>query len=151
MSGLAVAIFIRLLLEQFSAMQTPTVSHDGYIRLSLKSLSELPFTHLSSDFDKDILTDLKLQTVPARDAGFSEWSSDTVPAISVGWSWFIHTDTQRLLAAPEAIRSNVMLVDAHGYDLGKMTTSYLFATWLAMHAWQREVADAVALPVYGHC
>ncbi len=131
-------------------MQT-AVSHDGYIRLSLRALSKLSFIHLSSDFDNDILTDLKLQTVPARHAGFSEWISDTNPAISLGWSWFIHSQTQRLLAAPEAIRSNVMLIDVRGYDLGTTTTSYLFTTWLALHDWQRTVADAVDLPLYDHC
>lgn len=126
-------------------MNISTVSHDGYIRMSLKALTELPFTHLTSDLDSSILEDLKLQTVPAQQAGFSEWYCDTTPAISLGWSWFVHNRTKRLLPAPEAIRSNVMLIDARGYDLGKIATSFLFTTWLALHDWQHAVVDTVDL------
>jgi len=127
-------------------MHTPTVSHDGYIRLSLKHLSELPFTHLNSDVDPEILEDLQMQTVPAAAAGYSEWTSITTPAISLGWSWFVHSRSGQLLLAPEAVRSNVMLVDARGYDLGQMATSFLFATWLATHEWKNVVSTAVDIP-----
>lgn len=126
-------------------MHTTTVSHDGYIRLSLQALSEMPFMHLASDLDPCILSHLKLQTVPAQEAGYSEWSSMTAPTVSIGWSWFIHDQTKRLLPAPETIRSNVMLIDAHGYDLGKVASSYLFVTWLNLQDWQETVADAVGL------
>jgi hypothetical protein len=111
--------------------------------MSLRTLSELPFTHLTSDLDAGILADLKLQTVPAQLAGFSEWFSDTTPPVSLGWSWFIHSQTKHLLPAPEAIRSNVMLIDARGYDLGKIASSFLFITWLTMQDWQRSVVDAI--------
>lgn len=127
-------------------MYTPTVSHDGYIRLSLEHLSELPFVHLVSDFDPAILEDLQTQTVPAHAAGYSEWVSNTTPPISLGWSWFLHSRSRRLLPAPEAVRSNVMLVDVHGYDLGQTATSFLFTTWLATHDWQRTVSDAIDIP-----
>lgn len=124
-------------------MRKPTVSRDGYIRLSLKHLSELPFTHLASDIDLTILEELQAQTVPARMAGYSEWISDTTPTISLGWSWFLHSRSRQLLPAPEAVRSNVMLIDVHGYDLGQTATSFLFTTWLATHDWQHAVTEAV--------
>jgi hypothetical protein len=124
-------------------MSIPTVSRDGYIRLSLKLLSELPFIHLASDIDPCILEDLQSQAVPAQVAGYSEWISTTTPPISLGWSWFVHSHSQQLLPAPEAMRSNVMLIDVHGYDLGQTATSFLFATWLATHDWQRIVSEAV--------
>jgi hypothetical protein len=127
-------------------MYMPTVSHDGYIRMSLKHLSELPFVHLASDIDPAILEELQMQTVPARAAGYSEWVSDTTPAISLGWSWFVHSQSRQLLPAPEAVRSNVMLVDVRGYDLGQTATSLLFGTWLATHDWQHEVCNAIDIP-----
>jgi hypothetical protein len=127
-------------------MQIPAVSRDGYIRLSLEHLSRLPFMHLASDIDASILEDLQLQAVPALAAGYSEWISATTPAISLGWSWFVHSRSHRLLPAPEAVRSNVMLVDVHGYDLGPTATSFLFTTWLATHDWQYAVTESVGIP-----
>ncbi|HYD80169.1 MAG TPA: DUF4902 domain-containing protein [Paucimonas sp.] len=124
-------------------MHQPIVSHDGYIRLSLRNLSEIPFVHLASDLDTGILEELQMQTVPAQTAGYSEWISNTTPAISLGWSWFVHSDSRRLLPAPEAVRSNVMLIDARGYDLGPTATSFLFTTWLATHDWEHAVSEAV--------
>jgi hypothetical protein len=127
-------------------MQIPAISRDGYIRLSLEHLSQLPFMHLASDIDATILQDLQHQAVPALAAGYSEWISNTTPAISLGWSWFIHRRSHKLLPAPEAVRSNVMLVDVHGYDLGSTTTSFLFTTWLAMHDWQHAVTASLDIP-----
>lgn len=121
----------------------PSISPDGYIRLRLASLNDLSFVHLYSESDSDFLQELKGQTVPARDAGFSEWKSETNPAISLGWSWFIHSQSERMLLAPEAIRSNVMLIDAYGYDLGPIQTSNLFSTWLNAFEWQGVVSMAL--------
>lgn len=123
--------------------RAPSLSPDGYIRLPLASLNRLPFVHLYSDSDPDFLDELRAQTVPARSAGFSEWKSDTSPAISVGWGWFIHSQNERMLLAPDGVRSNVMLIDAHGYDLGPAKTSSLFCTWLASFNWQGDVSLAL--------
>jgi hypothetical protein len=122
------------------AAQIPTISPDGYIRLPLATLTSLPFIHLTSDIDPQFLAELKSQTVAAQTAGFSEWTSDTTPAISLGWGWFIHNQSKCLLLAPDIVRSNVMLIDIHGYDLGTAVTSNLFCTWLAVYDWQKVVS-----------
>lgn len=119
------------------------LSPDGYIRLSLKKLCSLHFLHLASDLDESLLYELNQQAVPAETAGFSEWISDTNPAISVGWGWFVHSDSHRLLLAPDAIRSNVMLLDIFGYDLGPLTTSKLFSIWLNTHDWQPSALSRI--------
>jgi hypothetical protein len=116
--------------------RVPGLSPDGYIRLPLASLKTLRFVHLFSESDEDFLEELKTQAIPARLAGFSEWKSDTSPAISIGWGWFIHSQSQGMMLAPDGVRSNVMLIDAQGYDLGPMKTSNLFRTWLAAFEWQ---------------
>jgi len=120
------------------------MSPDGYIRLRLSSLSMLPFVHLFSESDADFLRELRAQTVPARSAGFSEWKIDTNPPISIGWSWFVHSESDRMLLAPDAVRSNVMLIDMQGYDLGPQKTSSLFGAWLNGFEWQRVVSTALA-------
>lgn len=119
------------------------MSPDGYIRLPLTNLSALPFVHLASSSDSDFLEELKAQTIPAHAAGFSEWKSITTPAVSLGWGWFIHSPSNRLLLAPDPVRSNVMLTDIYGYDLGPMVTSNLFGTWLAIYHWQDVVSIAL--------
>jgi hypothetical protein len=129
----------------------PVVSSDGYIRLPLAALSRLSFIHLMSVPDSELLQELKTQSVAAQNAGFSEWVSDTTPEISVGWGWFLHKKSKRLFLAPEFIRSNVMLTDVHGYDLGKTTTSNLFSTWLADYDWQNAVLNELNIPMLQDC
>ena len=121
----------------------PSLSHDGYIRLRLASLNEISFVHLFSESDSDFLRELVSQTIPARCAGFSEWKSNADPAISLGWGWFIHSDSDRMLLAPDGVRSNVMLIDMHGYDLGQQKTSSLFSAWLNAFNWQPAVTMAL--------
>jgi len=125
------------------ATQVPLPSPDGYIRLRLASLNNLSFVHLFSESDSGFLKELRSQTIPARYAGFSEWKSEADPAISLGWGWFIHTDSDRMLLAPDGVRSNVMLIDMHGYDLGPQKTSSLFGAWLNAFDWQPAVAFAL--------
>jgi hypothetical protein len=127
------------------------MSPDGYIRLSLAALTKLPFTHLASGNDSVFLAELEAQTVAAHAAGFSEWMSNTKPAISIGWSWFIHNPSRRLLLAPDIVRSNVMLIDIHGYDLGKEATSNLFTSWLAVYDWQEIVSCQLEEFVVTNC
>lgn len=122
---------------------SPFISPDGYIRLRLSSLDALPFVHLFSESDDGFLAELQSQTVPARCAGFSEWVSETIPPVSIGWGWFIHCDSERMMLAPDGVRSNVMLVDMHGYDLGMEKTARLFGAWLNAFEWQPVVSRAL--------
>ncbi|GAB3551452.1 hypothetical protein GCM10027343_35680 [Noviherbaspirillum agri] len=123
--------------------RAPALSPDGYIRMPLSSLNSLRFVHLYSDNDADFLDELRGQTIPARSAGFSEWKSSSEPSVSLGWGWFIHTPSQRMMLAPDGVRSNVMLIDLHGYDLGPMKTSSLFGIWLGTFNWQGDVSLAL--------
>jgi hypothetical protein len=102
---------------------------------------------LFSESDADFLQELKAQTIPASAAGFSEWKSDNDPAISLGWGWFIHSQSNRMLLAPDGVRGNVMLIDALGYDLGPRKTSSLFGTWLSVFEWQDTVSMALREPI----
>ena len=128
---------------QISLPRPPALSPDGYIRLRLTRLTALQFVHLASASDSSFRAELRAKTVPARAAGFCEWMSDSLPTVSVGWGWFIHNPSNRLLLAPDAVRSNVMLTDIDGYDLGPIVTSNLFGAWLTSYDWQNEVSLAL--------
>jgi len=120
-----------------------TLSPDGYIRLRLSSLSTISFMHFFSESDDAFLLELQSQTITASSAGFSEWVSDTCPPISLGWGWFIHEDSDRMMLAPDGVRSNVMLIDVQGYDLGPHKTVSLFSAWLSGFEWQTAVCTAL--------
>ena len=115
------------------------ISPDGYIRLSIDDLTALPFSHLGSWSDPEFQDELSAQSIPSRVAGFSECRSDTTPAVSLGWGWYVHSQSNCLLLAPDAVRSNVMLIDKFGYDLGNLVTSGILNTWFALFDWQSWV------------
>jgi hypothetical protein len=119
-----------------------TTSPDGYIRLPFADFMTLPFMHLFSENDAVFLVELQAQTVPARLAGFSEWKSRSTPTISLGWGWFVHAQSDQILLAPDRVRSNLMLRDARGYDLGSLKTSELLSTWLSAFDWKDTVRKA---------
>lgn len=101
----------------------------------------MPFLHLGSENDPDFCEELQAQAIPSRLAGFSECRSDTTPAISLGWGWYVHGGTNSLMLAPEPVRSNVMLIDKYGYDLGNVATAGVLSAWFALFDWQAWLAD----------
>lgn len=125
------------------AEQPLATSADGYIRLPLSRVSTMRFEHLGSNANAEFLAELKEHALPASNAGFSEWASDTTPAVSLGWGWYIHDTSNRVLLAPDPVRSNVMLTDLRGYDLGPVATAHLFNAWLAGYDWQDNVSTAL--------
>src|ERR1700692_1775812 len=55
--------------------------------------------------------------------GYTEWASQTTPALSLGWDWRIATTAGRVRYEREGeVRSNVMLVDTRPRDLARADT-----------------------------
>jgi Domain of unknown function (DUF4902) len=119
------------------------ISRDGYIRIAFSDLASLSFLHLGSEHDPNFCEELQAQAIPSRIAGFSECRSDTTPAISLGWGWYVHNAANCLMLAPEPVRSNVMLVDKYGYDLGNVATAGVLSAWFALFDWQVWLADLI--------
>jgi Domain of unknown function (DUF4902) len=115
---------------------------DGYIRVSLKRLAILQFVHVTSACDKSLLAELLANAVPARAAGYTEWISKTTPFVSLGWDWYRDDVSRRCLLISNDVRSNIMLVDARGYDLGMHRTAHFVASWLGVLDWQAVVLEA---------
>jgi hypothetical protein len=118
---------------------------DGYVRMNYSALNALSLDHLVTFSDSEFLMELYMQGIPAATAGFSEWKTSTSNAVSLGMSWYVDLSTKRILLAPEPIRSNVMLIDRKGYDLGMPQTSRLLRNWLNLFNWQDQVSP-VLLP-----
>jgi phasin family protein len=117
-------------------------SCDGYIRMSLKRLALLQFVHVASACDQTLLPELLLaDAVPAGAAGYTEWTSKTAPFVSLGWDWYCDDVFRHCLLINE-VRSNIMLVDSQGYDLGTRRSAHFIASWLGALEWQAAVLAA---------
>jgi hypothetical protein len=119
------------------------LSKDGYIRLPLKQLLRLKFAPIISAPDKNILAELAADGQAAAEAGYTEWITQTDPCISVGWDWYRDKSTQRVLFAGNDVRSNVMLVDTRGRDLGMHLTAVLMSAWLTTFNWQETIEPSL--------
>jgi len=95
-----------------------SVSTDGYIRLTEKTLDIIHMKHLDSGLfiseqingpDVDVMSEL---------TGYTEWSSQTSPSISIGWDWkfncFKESRTYEIVGDPF---SNLLLQDEYCNDL----------------------------------
>ena len=125
------------------APSRPGAAPDGYLRVSGEELLRVRLEHLLSGLDDEAPshTSLGAGATAATLAGFTEWVGHWRPAISVGWDWqagdapgAVH---YRRVGSP---RSNLMLVDARGRDLGFELTAFRVGLWLDQHGWQSTVA-----------
>jgi Domain of unknown function (DUF4902) len=121
---------------------TLTVSPDGYVRLTASAFRALALTHLLSELDADI--GLPPSTASgaclASIVGYTEWASQTTPALSLGWDWRIETTAGHVRYEREGgIRSNVMLVDERRRDLGAAATDVLLCIAIDSLRWEQAV------------
>ncbi|MFI4866600.1 MAG: DUF4902 domain-containing protein [Steroidobacterales bacterium] len=121
---------------------TLTVSPDGYVRLTASAFRAIGLTHLLSELDADI--GLPPSTASgaclASIVGYTEWASQTTPALSLGWDWRIETSAGQVHYQREGgIRSNVMLVDERRRDLGAAATDVLLCITIDSLGWQQAV------------
>ncbi len=70
--------------------------------------------------------------------GYTEWVSDSAPVVSVGWDWMASA-TGLLAVIPKSIRTNLMLIDAAGNDLGHAQTTEAIQRVLSQRPWQASV------------
>lgn len=122
------------------------VSADGYVRLTLPAFRTIPLSHLLSELDAD--ADLPPSTASgaclASIVGYTEWISQTIPALSVGWDWRLATTAGRVRYEREGeVRSNVMLLDARRRDLGGVATGMLLCVAIDVLDWERAVNNYI--------
>ena len=121
-------------------------SDDGYLRLSQARMRAIPLSHLISGLDTDPAgsdTGAVGATLAAI-AGYTEWISLTLPALSLGWDWMLESSDRELryLRTGEP-RSNIMLLDHHGRDLGFVPTAVALALLVDDFNWQDTVSGFV--------
>jgi len=125
--------------------QTMHISPDGMLRLSISELLSTPITHLITGVDEDAARSPEACGTVASISGYTEWVSSSTPAITIGWDWYIQlTIDQPFWTRMGLPRSNVMLVDAAGYDSGWERNLEILATVVDALPWRELIPDAVA-------
>jgi hypothetical protein len=128
---------------------TPYV-FDCYVRLHEAALQCMPLQHLQSGLDsnderENTARAFGAASVPSAICGYTEWISDSTPAVSVGWDWSV-TAPGELTLNRHSIRTNVMLVDEHGTDRGREATIEATIRIIDQRPWQQAVLAAVQAP-----
>lgn len=113
---------------------------DGYVRLTPETFKITQLVHLVSGLDADSNLTSQEGGSLASISGYTEWVTSTMPAITLGWDWWLDSSQGKVvyvrLGAP---RSNVMFIDTIQCDLGYGKTSALLVTAIDALAWSEEV------------
>jgi len=125
-------------------LQGVLICPDGYLRLTLARLRAIPLVHLISGLDTDLGQPTSVGASASCIAGFTEWGSETRPALSLGWDWQLDSGDGclRYVRTGEA-RSNIMLIDDRQRDRGWQPTATLLASAIDELDWQETVFDCV--------
>jgi hypothetical protein len=118
------------------------VSPDGYVRLTVAAFRGIRLAHLLSELDADANPPPSSASGAclASIKGYTEWSSQTKPALSLGWDWSIATGGGQVRYQRDGeVRSNVMLVDARRRDLGALATAILLCVAIDILDWETTV------------
>lgn len=145
---------------------------DGYVRLPTARLYRVPLVHLYSEWEpgeapagRDDGWDdgcdsgwdggdepavrgplHRCGEALAELNGHTEWAGGDDPLVSIGWDWRACWFAGRLRWMAGDVRSNLMLVDDRGSDLGVAATRRLLELRLAHMDWPAAVAAALGLP-----
>lgn len=122
------------------------IDPDSYIRLTFDEFRQLPLVHLISGLDEDKPILLPEGAIYSDITGYTEWVSDTMPAVSVGWDWMIQStqvkgEYYKRISEP---RSNLMLVNAQQRDLGPTKTAALIETVIDKIAWKNVISQYIS-------
>lgn len=120
------------------------LSDDGYIRLSKITLESIQLQHLDSGLYDDEFESSGEQNVVCNILGYTEWVTDTDPAISIGWDWTIDYRYQppryKLVGLPF---SNIILQDSYSRDLESEVCLNYLTVLISQMDWMQHVSGAI--------
>lgn len=79
------------------------------VRLTRAALRQLPHLRTVSEVDDAMLYQIQ-KIVPARIAGFSEWTARAVPDVWVRWHWYFDDVLQDFVIPPQGLTTNIVLI-----------------------------------------
>jgi Domain of unknown function (DUF4902) len=129
------------------SLESIQVSRDGYIRLLPAAFRVIPLVHLISGLEEEpAWVDGAAGAQVSAIIGYTEWITTESPAITIGWDWQLGASmgSARCTRLGE-VRSNVMLLDAEGSDLGPQRSCELLGEVIDARPWSAEVLSAVSI------
>ncbi|AMX17768.1 DUF4902 domain-containing protein [Acinetobacter pittii] len=112
-----------------------SISADGFIRLNENQLMNYPLQHLISIVETTQIKDSQILYY-----GFTEWVTSLTPALSTGWDWeFIEYNGITSIKRIGLPRSNIMIVDVSGTDIGFEVTETLIEKKIDTLFWEQFI------------
>lgn len=120
----------------------PALSADGYIRITRSALAQVQLTHFFSAEERADC--IAAPTNAPTHFGYTEWVSQDQPTVSLGWDWSLtwidHQPYCRTLLVP---RSNIMLINDQGDDLGRAYTADALLSYISGLPWDSFIINTV--------
>lgn len=112
-----------------------SISTDGFIRMNENQLMNYPLQHLISTVESTQIEDSQILYY-----GFTEWATSLTPALSTGWDWeFVEQYGIASLKRIGLPRSNIMIVDISGTDIGFDVTETLIEKKIDTLFWEQFI------------
>ncbi|CAI3158545.1 hypothetical protein MWMV8_MWMV8_02300 [Acinetobacter calcoaceticus] len=112
-----------------------SISTDGFIRMNENQLMNYPLQHLISTVESTQIEDSQILYY-----GFTEWATSLTPALSTGWDWeFVEQNGIASLKRIGLPRSNIMIVDLSGTDIGCDVTETLIEKKIDSLFWEQFI------------
>ncbi len=121
---------------------------DYYLRLQPEALTHLSLRHLESHVDLELTRPPRPQEregawLTEDIGGYTEWVDADGAGYSLGWDWYVQAPAGGLAVRQHSIRTNIMLVDCVGGDLGRAQTEQVLLDWLQRWDWKEQVLAAL--------
>jgi len=123
-----------------------TKSRDGLVRLTLSALDATSLSHLVSGLDEESWVQKNAEGAYSTTiTGYTEWLGETDVPLSIGWDWYLDvTLGDKQYKRMNLPRSNVVLVNNRGKDLGYQMSNRLLSKKIDNFYWQETVVNYIS-------
>ena len=120
-----------------------SISTDGFIRMNENQLMNHPLQHLISIVETTQIEDSQILY-----CGFTEWATSRSPALSTGWDWeLVEKNGIASLKRIGLPRSNIMIIDISGTDIGLDVTETLIEKKIDSLFWEQFIYAQIKIPL----
>jgi len=118
---------------------------DLYARMSVDECLRLQPSHLHSELDDASDGADRDGQAPPVLQGFTEWTAPGERTLTFGWDWTFEPGTGEWSGHWGTLRTNLVVTDPSGADLGDEKTQDCVSKLMARAGWARAVADVLRL------
>jgi len=119
---------------------------DVHVRMRVEELTGAAPQHLFSQIDPMVPS--PGGAVAAALKGSTEWAVDGPRRLTFGWDWTYEPASSRFSGRWSTLRTNLMVVDEHGTDMGVDCLRLCVARLMTQARWEATIAVALQLHPY---